>query len=92
MFERLRQTGLKLKPKKCNLFKTSVAYLGHIVSPAGISTERDKTETVRTWPRPESVKEVRGFLGLTSYYHHFVEGLFYNSQTATPTNWEGAKV
>ena len=74
VFQRLRQAGLKLKPKKCNLFKTSVAYLGHIVSSEGVSTDKEKTEAIRTWPRPNSVREVRGFLGLASYYRRFVEG------------------
>ena len=32
LFDKLAQTGLKLRPRKCELFKTQIAYLCHIVS------------------------------------------------------------
>ena len=73
VFQRLKGAGLKLKPKKCDLFKQKVYYLGHIVSPEGISTDPGKIEVVKHWPVPESVKEVRSFLGLASYYMRFIE-------------------
>ena len=43
---RLRSAGLKLKPSKCELFQTSVKYLGHIVSQEGVSTDPDKIQSV----------------------------------------------
>ena len=33
-----------------------------------------KTKLVAEWPEPTSVKEVRSFLGLTSYYCRFIKG------------------
>ena len=38
-FEWLATAGLKLKPSKCELFQTSLKYLGHIVSEKGIATD-----------------------------------------------------
>ena len=73
VFHRLRQANLKLKPKKCHLFKTKVSYLGHEVSDMGISTQTEKTEAIKNWPTPTNVKEVRSFLGLASYYRRFVK-------------------
>jgi hypothetical protein len=66
VFTRLEQAGLKLKPKKCDLLKTKVLYLGHVVSREGVSTDPEKITKVRNWPVPRNVKEVRHFLGLCS--------------------------
>ena len=66
---RLREAKLKLSPKKCTLFQREVKFLGHIVSKAGVSTDPEKLQAVRAWPRPSNVSEVRRFLGLCSYYH-----------------------
>ena len=71
-FVKLRNYGLKIKPKKCVLFQTSVTFLGHVVSAKGIETDTDKVKAVTDWVKPMSVKEVRSFLGLTGYYRKFV--------------------
>ena len=74
VFQRLRQAGLKLKAKKCHLFRESVLYLGHVVSREGVSTDPEKIRAVKEWPTPTSVKDVQSFLGLASYYRRFIEG------------------
>ena len=63
VFGRLRAANLKLSPKKCNLFRREVAYLGHIVSQNGISPDPGKIESIQTWPIPDSVTAVRSFFG-----------------------------
>ena len=73
VFERLAAAGLKLKPEKCAFFQRSVAFLGHIISEDGVSTDPAKTKAVTSWPTPTSVTEVRSFTGLCSYYRRFVK-------------------
>lgn len=63
VFARLVQYGLKLKPSKCEFFKSSVTYLGHVVSDKGISTDPQKVLVVNEWPQPRNIKELRQFLG-----------------------------
>ena len=73
VLERFRQAGLKLKPSKCCLLQTSVAFLGHVVSAGKISVDPKKVADVVDWPIPMNITEVRSFIGLCSYYRRFIK-------------------
>ena len=73
VFERLKEAGLKLQPKKCHFLRHKVTFLGHIVSSEGISPDPLKTSKVREWPTPITVQETQQFLGLASYYRRFIK-------------------
>jgi transposase InsO family protein len=72
VLERLMSVGLKLKPTKCHFLKRQVMFLGHLVSHEGLATDPEKVRAVEEWPKPDSLKEVRSFLGLCAYYRRFV--------------------
>ena len=44
IFKKLSSAGLKLKPSKCEFFKSQITYLGHIVSNEGIATDPKKIQ------------------------------------------------
>ena len=48
-------------------------FLGHVVLGVGISVDPTKIEAIQSWKRPESVTEIRSFLGLADYYRHFIK-------------------
>ena len=73
VFSRLKEAGLKLKPKKCKLFAKEINYLGHVISAGGIAVSSEKISAVSDWPVPEIVTDVRSFLGTASYYRRFVK-------------------
>ena len=74
VFEKLAEAGLKLKPSKCEFFKSCVNYLGHVISKEGIECDPKKIEAVKNWPIPVTVTDVRSFLGFTNHYHRFIQG------------------
>jgi hypothetical protein len=73
VFSVLRDHQLFLKQSKCAFGEQSVAYLGHIVSEAGVSMDSSKVQAVSGWPTPRSVRALRGFLGLAGYYRRFIK-------------------
>ena len=72
VFDRLRKAGLKLKMSKCDFLKQEVKYLGHIVSASGIQPDQSKVEVIRELKPPTTVKGVRSFIGMCSYYRRFI--------------------
>ena len=74
VFQKLWEAGLKLKPSKCEFFRTRISYLGHIVSKDGIETDPKKVTAIKNWPIPTSVTDVRSFLGFTNHYRRFIKG------------------
>ncbi|GBG73420.1 hypothetical protein CBR_g16136 [Chara braunii] len=69
----LRQHKFKINGEKCEFGPTRVLYLGHKISAEGLKPDDEKVTGIRDWPRPQSVTEMRSFLGMTGYYHNFVK-------------------
>ena len=72
VFSHLREAGLKMKRSKCDFFKSEIHYLGHLISPEGISLLPNKLDCIKHMPAPKNAKEIKQFLGLTGYYRKFV--------------------
>jgi hypothetical protein len=60
------------KFSKCKFWIKEVPFLGHVVSPEGISLDPSKVKEVLDWKPPTIVPKVRSFLGLASYYRRFI--------------------
>lgn len=73
MFSSLRSANLKLHLSRCIFAKKEVKYLGHIISKQGIRVNPENTEKVKTFPIPQSTKQVKSFLGMANYYRKFVK-------------------
>nr|CAB3446695.1 unnamed protein product [Digitaria exilis] len=69
----LRDQQLFLKRSKCTFGEQEVSYLGHVVSGQGVAMDTSKVQAILEWPRPTSVRALRGFLGLAGYYRRFIK-------------------
>ena len=73
VFELHRIAGIKLRSKKTHLFTAKAKYLGFDVSKEGIAMRKSYVEKILSWPKPETTKQLRTFLGFTSYYRSFIK-------------------
>ena len=62
VFTRLKQAGLTLSGPKCHIAKSEVRYLGHVFDRNGMRPDPAKVQSVREWPSPTSVSELRTFI------------------------------
>lgn len=72
VFERLAEHGLILNSDKCAFGLPSLEFLGHFVDCNGIRPLPDKVKAIIDFPRPESLRQLRRFLGLVNYYRRFI--------------------
>ncbi|KAG8503076.1 hypothetical protein CXB51_000916 [Gossypium anomalum] len=68
----LRNNHLFVKQRKCTFGTHQIEYLGHVISAGKVTIDATKVEGVSNWPTPKSIKELRGFLGLSGYYRRFI--------------------
>ena len=74
IFDHLWEHGLKLKPSKCEVFKTEINYLAHHVSKKGILPSKRNLESIAQCPPPDTYTKVKSFVGLVGHYRHFIKG------------------
>src|SRR5437763_1473763 len=73
VFGKLREAKLMSKESKCEFCASEIKFLGHIVGKDGRKVDPDKIEKVKEYSRPENISQLRGFLGLASYYRKFIK-------------------
>ena len=74
VFDCLREHGLKLKPSKCEVFKSEINYLAHHVSQKGVLPSKKNLESIAQCPPPDTYTKVKSFLGLVGHYRCFIKG------------------
>ena len=61
-----------MQPRKCQLFRKTVNYLGHVISENQIAPDTKKIDKIREWPFPQTGHDMASFLGLCNYYRKLI--------------------
>ena len=91
VLETLREKRLYAKLSKCDFWLKEVSFICHIMSTEGIRVDPTKIEVVVNWKLPQSVTEVRSFLGLAGYYRRLVKGFSVIASPLTKLLKKGVK-
>ena len=71
VLQRLEEARATLNVGKCEFDKTSVKFLGHVIDKDGIRADPDKTSALVRMAAPQSVSDLRRFMGLTNQLGKF---------------------
>ena len=74
IFDGLQEHGLKLKPSKCDVFKSEINYLAHHMSWKGVLPSKKNLESIAQCLPPDTYTKVKSFVGLVGHYRCFIKG------------------
>ena len=83
ILRRLEENDLFVKPEKCRWKVREVEFLGVMIGPEEVRMQKEKVDSVLSWPTPRSAKDVQKFMGLANYYRRFIQDF---SRVAKPLN------
>ena len=98
LFQSLLDHGLKISPKKCQFFRTSLIYMGFKFlienGRPSFTPMKDKCDAIRQLERPKTIKDCRKFCGMVNFLATFLKHLqrhlvpIYNlTRKNTPFQW-----
>lgn len=76
MFQRFKDYGIILSPKKCSLFKKTRKYMGYVVSANVMEPNDVKVLKDKQWPTPTKPEEFRKFQRFVAYYRKLLRYFF----------------
>ena len=81
VLQRLLENRLYAKAEKCEFHRSTIQFLGFVVSRGKLEMDLSKTEAVMSWPTPTDRRELQRFLGFANFYRRFIRGF---SSTVQP--------
>ena len=98
LFKALIRNGLKISPKKCQLFKTDLIYMGHTMlieeGLPKLKPLKTRVEAILKLEPPKTIKDCRSFCGMVNYLSIYLKDLqsklipiYYLTRKGVPFVW-----
>ena len=75
VFHLLATNGLVINTQKCIFGQATVTFVGHKITPNGITPLPEKVKAITEFPKPNGKKALQRFLGMLNFYHRFLPGI-----------------
>lgn len=72
VLQRFRDANLSVKLEKCKFAVEEIDYLGNTLDRRGVRPSKKNLDSIKKYPRPTTVREVRAYIGLTGYYRRHI--------------------
>lgn len=69
---RLSRAGFKLSPHKCHIGMNKLSYLGHEITPEGVTIEADRIRCIEELKAPTTLKEAKRIYGFFAWFRKFI--------------------
>ena len=86
----LQEQSLYAKISKCEFIMQEMLYLGHVIGANGVQVHLENIWEIVDWPTPKNVIELKGFLGICTYYRRYVSGFSQMTAPLTDLTKKGA--
>lgn len=73
VLEQLQKYSLYTNLEKCQFYKDKVWFFGFIILAQGIKMEEEKIKVVKTWPEPQSVRDIQIFFDFANFYRKLIK-------------------
>lgn len=73
LFKKIAVSGMSLKLSKCKFLRDKIKFLGHIITPSGMSMDPSKLSAIHDFPVPRHKKDLQSFIGFCNFYRKFTD-------------------
>lgn len=73
LFQKILISGMTLKLSKCKFLRNKIKFLGHIVTPEGMTMDPEKLQAIHDFPPPRNKREMQSFIGFCNFYRKFAD-------------------
>ena len=73
--QRIEKAGLTLNRDKCEFSRISISFLSQTIDSSGVHPDPNKVSAIKNVPVPQSVSEIRRFLGMVNQQSKFIPNL-----------------